>query len=435
VAGLLTFSIQGTFAASFILLASIANANLPAPASVLEIEASTGLIAPASSRPPLPRGTPVLADLQDLKTLGIPVYAQDLSNQVGLAFTTEHQQAQIQHLSHEKGKCGGFEVLPVSQDPEVHLQQLRSLHQVTRRMNAVARGPWRRIEIRKQDWIESALGQVQDLSLHETVTWLSSFKNRNEKSATPNEHIVQLKAKIDELIRQRSFPVQVELVAHSNTRQQSLRVRIPGRLRPSEIVVLGGHHDSVNSSWSGRDHAPGADDNASGSANLLEILRVLLQQPQPERTLEIFWYAAEESGLLGSAEIAKSYRQQKADVIGVLQLDMTSYPGSGEMTIANITDFTHPWMQQLLKELNATYVGLNVVDDSCGYGCSDHASWYRQGYPTVVPFEARTRNMNPNIHSKNDTITPALNFRHSAAIAKLSLAWALELANSTLRAP
>ncbi|MFN8792040.1 MAG: M20/M25/M40 family metallo-hydrolase [Bdellovibrionales bacterium] len=382
-----------------------------------------------------PLEVPILADLQDLKKLGIAVYAQDLENQVGLAFTSDQQRAALQHQSHDQGKCGGFEVLPASPNPESHVQQLRHLHQVTRRMKAVARGPWRQVQIHKQSWIESALGQVQDLSLHETVTWLSSFKSRNEKSANPNEHIVQLKAKIEELIRQRSFPVQVELVGHSNTRQQSLRARIPGRVRPSEIVVLGGHHDSVNSSWSGRDHAPGADDNASGSANLLEILRVLLQQTQPERTIEIFWYAAEESGLLGSSEIAKAYRQQKADVIGVLQLDMTAYPGSGDMTIASLTDFTHPWMQQFLKELNQKYVGLNILDDSCGYGCSDHASWYRQGYPTVVPFEARSRNMNPAIHSKNDVISPSLNFQHSAAIAKLSLAWALELANSNLRAP
>jgi leucyl aminopeptidase len=147
------------------------------------------------------------------------------------------------------------------------------------------------------------------------------------------------------------------------------------------------------------------------------------------------WYAAEESGLLGSAEIAKQYKAQKQDVIAVLQLDMTAYPGAGDMTISNVTDFTSPWLHDLLKQLNQIYVGLNIVDDKCGYACSDHASWYRQGFSTVVPFESTTRTMNPNIHTREDVVSPKLNFKHSAAITQLSLSFALELANTDRRAP
>ena len=86
-----------------------------------------------------------------------------------------------------------------------------------------------------------------------------------------------------------------ELVSHTSTQQKSLKVTLQGSSRPHEIIVLGGHHDSTTSSWGGGGgKAPGADDNASGSSSLLEILRILTGMPQSERTIELMWYAAEE---------------------------------------------------------------------------------------------------------------------------------------------
>lgn len=181
--------------------------------------------------------------------------------------------------------------------------------------------------------------------------------------------------------------------------------------------------------------APGADDNASGSANLIEALRILMTRPQPERTIDIFWYAAEEQGLLGSAEIAKQYKAEKKDVIAVLQLDMTLFPGSGELVIGSMTDFTSAWLRDYLKAVNETYLHARIVEDRCGYGCSDHASWSRQGYPALMPFEATFKASNKNIHTSKDIISPALSFKHSAVYSKIALVMALDLGNSTARQP
>jgi leucyl aminopeptidase len=205
-----------------------------------------------------------------------------------------------------------------------------------------------------------------------------------------------------------------------------------GKERPEEVVVLGGHLDSI-ANW-GFGNAPGADDNASGSSNLLEALRIVIAQGQPARSIEFFWYAGEEGGLIGSSEIAQNYRKEGRNVIGVLQLDMTLFPGEGELVMGDMTDFTHPWLRTYLKTLSDHYVGARWREDSCGYGCSDHASWHRQGYPTVMPFEAGFNSMNQNIHSADDVISPALNFKHSAAFAKLAVAFALDLGNSNIKA-
>jgi leucyl aminopeptidase len=185
----------------------------------------------------------------------------------------------------------------------------------------------------------------------------------------------------------------------------------------------------------GGKQAPGADDNASGSANLIEALRIMLAQPQPQRSIDFFWYAGEEQGLLGSAEIAKTYKAQKADVIAVLQLDMTLYPGAGESIIGSMNDFTSAWLRDYLKAMNDTYLHAQIVDDKCGYGCSDHASWNRQGYPALMPFETTFRGMNHNIHTAKDVITPDSNFRHSMLYTKIALVMAMDLGNSDARQP
>ena len=117
-----------------------------------------------------------------------------------------------------------------------------------------------------------------------------------------------------------------------------------------------------------------------------------------------------------------------------MQLDMTGFSGSGEFNIGNITDFTSPWLQQILHTLNNHYINAVVHEDKCGYGCSDHASWFRQGFDTVFPIEAKFRESNKKIHSSRDTMD-LLNFKHSLTFSKLALSFAMELANSELRKP
>ena len=151
--------------------------------------------------------------------------------------------------------------------------------------------------------------------------------------------------------------------------------------------------------------------------------------------MDFFWYAGEESGLLGSAEIAKTYKANKQNVIAVLQLDMTLFPGAGELTIGSMTDFTSAWLRDYLKAINPIYLKAQISEDQCGYGCSDHASWFRQGYPTLMPFEATMNSMNEDLHTPQDVITPKSSFSHSVMFTKLALVFAMDLANSDIHQP
>lgn len=277
-----------------------------------------------------------------------------------------------------------------------------------------------------------ALSKVSETNLRATVDFLSTMKSRNHRSADGQNASDAFMKRIDSTIKDaftasRAIPYSLEQIQHSSTPMKSIRLTFTGSKSPRDVIVLGGHLDSINQSFFGPKLAPGADDNASGSANVLEVARILASSGvQPERTLEFYWYAGEEGGLLGSAEIAsdaKSAAQQgRKNILGVIQLDMTLFPGSGEFTLGSMTDFTSQDMRDRLKVANDQYVFAKVVEDKCGYGCSDHASWYRNGFSTLMPFEAMKDDMNRNIHSERDTNSTALNYRHSAMFSKLALA-------------
>lgn len=381
---------------------------------------------------------PILADLKDLRALNIPVLAKDEESEVGYAVITPQMQQKIQERAHQVGKCGGFEDL--SFQVNMHAMDFNSIlapfAEMKARNDLYERAPFKAVALQQRADIMTAMDEVKEDNLRSYVTWLSSFPNRFNKGATANVHVEEMKTRLEAMLANSSLPWEVTLISHRSTPQKSIRVRLTGKDRPSEIVVLGGHLDSINQSWGGSSSAaPGADDNASGSANLIEALRILMDRPQAQRTIEFMWYAGEESGLLGSAEIAAQYKAEKKDVVAVLQLDMTLFAGSGELVIGSMTDFTSAWLRDYVRAVNETYLHARIVDDKCGYGCSDHASWYKNGYPAVMPFEATFKQSNQNIHTVRDVVSPASNFKHSAVYSKLAVVMGMDLANSTARQP
>lgn len=377
---------------------------------------------------------PVLADLHLLKAIGVPVFVQDPQINLGLAYLTPDAQQRLSLLAHRYGKCGGYEIIQDFNPAEARVLNLKMsmLKERLRRDQLWASGPFKQVDVPFRQEVATAVKTADKEQLIKWVTWLSAFPDRYNKSPNPNVHVMQLKSMIEQMRMRSKRQILVETVAHKKTQQLSLRVILPGTTRANEVVIMGGHLDSI--SFNG--NAPGADDNASGSANLLEALRVLLGQKQSARTIEIFWYAGEESGLLGSAEIAAEYKRLNKKVVGVLQLDMTLFPGDGPRVISSITDYTSSWMRAILAALNTHYVNAQIIEDKCGYACSDHASWYRQGFHTLMPFESTMRKMNSLIHSKNDLISPKMNFDHSLVFSQLAIALAMELSvNTTLTPP
>src|SRR5262249_39432056 len=131
-------------------------------------------------------------------------------------------------------------------------------------------------------------------------------------------------------------------------------------------------------------------------------------------------------------KIVADYKKQKIDVVGALQLDMTNYKGS-DKDIWVMEDYTNAKQNVFVEQLIDTYVGATWGVDKCGYGCSDHASWYRGGIPASMPFESRMREYNKTIHSTRDTLEMSQNNAdHAIKFARLGVAYAIEMGKGKL---
>jgi leucyl aminopeptidase len=269
--------------------------------------------------------------------------------------------------------------------------------------------------------VNPLLLQLKIENIWATITALSAFTTRYYTSITGEQAAVYLLDRYQSYVGTRE-DITVEKFVHSGWRQPSVIATIKGKT--DEVVVVGGHLDSASSGST----APGADDDASGSATVLEIFRVLATSGfLPERTLEFHGYAAEEVGLRGSQAIANAYKAQGVVVAGMMQLDMTAYvKAQTTPTIVIITDYTSIPLNTFLRALVDEYSTTSWVNEPCGYACSDHASWNRAGYAASFPFEALNRNVNPDIHSTRDLITN-LSKDHALEFAKVGLGFAVEM--------
>jgi leucyl aminopeptidase len=283
--------------------------------------------------------------------------------------------------------------------------------------------------IEQHDLVKRLLVEVEEIKIRQTIEKLSSFHNRyyqSEHGVNSQEWLYQHWI---ELSKHRN-DVKVEKRVHKSWPQPTIVLTIEGSDLPDEIVVLGGHADSINQ-WSlfkSRARAPGADDNASGIATVTESIRLLLASGhKPKRTLQFMAYAAEEVGLRGSGEIAESYKKLNKKVMGVLQFDMTNFKGS-DLNIFLVEDFTNSDQNRFLGQLIDTYLQTPWGSTKCGYACSDHGSWTKNGFFASAAFEANKSDMNKSLHTPEDTLEKSGGTAlHATTFSKLALAYAIEM--------
>ncbi|WP_444997791.1 M20/M25/M40 family metallo-hydrolase [Aliikangiella sp. IMCC44359] len=270
--------------------------------------------------------------------------------------------------------------------------------------------------------VNALLNQLSTSNLTSTVNSLKSYHNRYYTQQSGVDAANWIKNKWSSISNGRS-DISVETYNHT-WNQPSVIATITGTTNASEVVVIGGHLDSINQSNPSSGRAPGADDNASGIAVITETLRAIVASGfKPKRTIKLMGYAAEEVGLRGSKAIAQS---MSSSVIGAAQFDMTGRKGPQSADIVFMSDYTNNSQTQFMKQLIDTYLpGISHGTDQCGYACSDHASWHNQGVAASFPAEAKFNDSNQAIHTANDT---SYDVNHSIKFAKLAAAYVGELA-------
>ncbi len=328
---------------------------------------------------------------------------------------------EISHLAHESGKCGGF-----SESTESELEEITEVLKAQNTLNnSYDESTFSPPEFNES--IEKLNENLKTDNVKNSIELLMAQGTRSARTNAPNKPIEAFIEHIKKTLKNSKVDYTLDRIKHNRTQQDSIRVRVEGSTAPEKVVILGGHIDSTTSFFSRK--APGADDNASGSSVILEVMRVLLESDyRPKNSIEFFWYAGEENGLLGSKEIARSYKENSVDVRGVMQLDMVLFPGNGDV-IGLTTDNTNAELTRFTEELTTLYVGDPVERFKCGYGCSDHASWHQNGFKAVFPFESTFNTSNKNIHTERDVIDNRSSLDHAIKFGKIAVAFLVEFSS------
>jgi leucyl aminopeptidase len=331
----------------------------------------------------------------------------------------------LSEIGHEEAhRCGGF---MLHESEEAALAMLRSDASDQAQLMQIA------YTIDNAAAVEPMIAKVQEASIRKVITDMSAITTRFHTSMTGAQASMWLRDQWTALATGRS-DVKVELIDHTGTPQPSVSMTITGSTLPNEIVVLGGHLDSTVGRSAGDSPAPGADDNASGIATITEVARqAFALNFIPDRTVVFYGYAAEEVGLVGSAEIAAAAKAAGKKVIAVLQNDMTIYNTANPPYFSFIVDNTNPALDTFGKELVDKYIKMPIKTSTCGYGCSDHASWTKNGFPSTFPNEATFAESNKKIHTVNDTLaTSGGNANVAVPYAKFGIAFMAEIAKGKL---
>jgi leucyl aminopeptidase len=350
------------------------------------------------------------------------VFSAEGASVVNLSAQEVEQLSAVIH--NELHRCGGFMQHASLAEAKRALTSQGDMHFAKRAIFAD-------YSIDQNSIVDSMMKQVSEPSIRSMIDKLAAFNTRYYTSDTGVKSSEFIRDTWAGFAKNRN-DVKVELYKHKKWPQGSIIMTILGSEKPEEIVILGGHADSISGMFGGgNSRAPGADDNASGIATITETIKILMTNNfKPKRTIQFIGYAAEEVGLLGSKDIAGEYKQKAKQVIGVMQLDMTLRKGTADKDIVMMADFTNAAQNEFLGRLIDQYVKVPWGYSRCGYGCSDHASWTAAGYPSSMPFESTMEDINHSIHTAKDTVESAGgDAKHAAKFAKLATAFVVELAN------
>ena len=177
---------------------------------------------------------------------------------------------------------------------------------------------------------------------------------------------------------------------------------IPGST--NEYVVIGAHYDhlglgdehSLAPSLIGHIH-PGADDNASGTAGVIELARWFAKQPEQKRGILFLSFAGEELGLLGSEWYVNHPMLPLENAVTMINMDMIGRIREGKVYLGG--SGTGSTFAHMLEEVKAPPSLHIEVSEKTGYGSSDHTSFTTKQVPVLFFFSG----LHADYHKPSDT--------------------------------
>lgn len=181
--------------------------------------------------------------------------------------------------------------------------------------------------------------------------------------------------------------------------------KLTGSATPDDFIVVGAHYDSLPGSSSS---SPGAEDNGSGTAAVLEMARAFGPQGS-QLSIYFIAFGGEEQGLYGSTAWASALTaQQRTHLKGAIIMDMIGYSADSRMDVLLETSpFASP-VRDVMASAAADFTNLTVFSSDNPFG-SDHVPFLNRNMPAVLAIE-NDWDVYPQYHKSGDTyalITPA----------------------------
>jgi hypothetical protein len=213
---------------------------------------------------------------------------------------------------------------------------------------------------------------------------------------------------IDKDLKPQSFPLTKLTVSmtldiqHDMKTVHNVAAYLPGKT--SEYVIIGAHYDhlglgdehSLAPSQIGQIH-PGADDNASGTAGVIELARWFSKQPRQQRGILFMTFAGEELGLLGSNYYTGHPLLPLENAVTMLNMDMIGRIRGGKVYV-NGTG-TGSTLDKLVESIKPPESFKLDLSEATGYGGSDHMSFTVKQVPVLFFFSG----LHGDYHKPSDT--------------------------------
>ena len=230
-----------------------------------------------------------------------------------------------------------------------------------------------------------------------------------------------------------------EVLTQGNYQMRNVVATLPGKgMNSKRVFIICSHYDSIASNstnwllnWKTMP-APGADDNASGTAAVLEAARILSEYDF-DHTIRFITFSGEELGLHGSEHYASLMAASGEDIAGVLNFDMIAYDPN-MLDIDIITNAGSEWLTEAMLSVQRAYnIGplfLNkIVDPEMVY--SDHAPFWHNGYNAILGIDNSdfdSPEFYPVMHTTEDTIDK-LNFEMASRMVQIAVGALASLAD------
>ena len=279
--------------------------------------------------------------------------------------------------------------------------------------------------------IREMMNQVNMDSLQATVQYLQDYNSRIWNSQNAFDASDWIAARMQALgleVEQQAFNASTWL-GSGQAAPNVIGIQ-RGTVYPDVYVVCGSHFDSFSwEAYSGGGNAPGADDNATGVASVLESARIMTQY-EFEYSIIYCAYGCEEMGLYGSEAYASRCQQQSMEILGYFNNDMNGYLYGDVIhidciypnSVAPIGDYYMNIGSVYFPELPIRHVNFNDGD-------SDHTSFNNHGYMGIYPFEDY-QHYSPYIHTPNDLIGTSVNsWEMSQQYCRMNIGCLAEIAN------